>query len=345
MRIAFTHNRKHGAALEESEYDDASTIDFIAGAIERLGHLVEPIEVRWGPDALVDRMRRFRPDLVFNTVEGDVGPLREALVPVILEAHGFPCTGGPPAALATTLDKRLTKLVVMADGVPTPSYRFINARGDLSRLSGLTCPVIVKPNFEGSSMGIDDDSVVIDPGRLPSKVRAMLQRFPAGVLVEEFIDGHDVTVPFLEGVGDRAGVLDPVGYVFHRPPGRYSIYDYTLKNEEDDLVEVQMPARMDPDATERLRDLASVAFAALEVRDFGRADFRCDPDGGFHFLEMNPLPSLEPEAGIYAAAMLHGVDKDGVIGAIIESAARRHGLVDSATTEAQWQASDTMGAR
>lgn len=326
MRIALTYNLRRSDAPEESEFDTQETIDALAVMIEHHGHRVEQVEVLGGSADTIERLRSIRPDLVFNQAEGRPGPLREALLPAVLEEHGFACTGSPPRALATTLDKWITKLVVAAEGMPTPRARFVRDAHDLPRLDELGLPVIVKPNFEGSSIGVTQDAIVLDAARLGPTVADVLAAHPAGVLVEQFIDGHDVTVPFIEGVGDHGGVLDPVEYVFQRSPGRYRIYDYSLKNVDYDLVDVRVPARLDPGGAAQLRLLAEVAYAALGVRDMGRADFRCDPEGGLHFLEMNAIPSLERGAGIYAAAALHGLDEVGVIGAIVGSATRRHGL-------------------
>jgi len=77
------------------------------------------------------------------------------------------------------------------------------------------------------------------------------------------------------------------------------------------------------DAAARLWAAADTVFAALSVRDLGRADFRVGEDGAIWFLEVNPLPSLEEGAGLYAAAELLGLGPSGVIEAVVESARRR----------------------
>src|SRR4029077_4948697 len=91
--------------------------------------------------------------------------------------------------------------------------QFIENLSEL-KLDGWRFPVIVKPNFEGSSKGITQDSVVEDRQGLRRLVEKQLARFPAGVLVEEFIPGKDLTVAFLErSAPEREGVLTPVEYV------------------------------------------------------------------------------------------------------------------------------------
>ena len=94
---------------------------------------------------------------------------------------------------------------------------------------GLSFPVIVKPNYEGSSKGIGDDAVARDARALLEMLPEVLKKYPIGVLVEEFIAGSDVTVPFIEGIGDD-GVLLPVDYLFEAGArSRFNLYDYRLE--------------------------------------------------------------------------------------------------------------------
>lgn len=331
MRIALTHNLRLSDSEEEAEFDTRETVDALASAIERLGHRVERIEVSGPASRTVARLEAFGPDLVFNTAEGRRGRFREAFFPGLFDELGMPYTGSDAYVLALTLDKQLTKLVLAQHGVSTPRWQFVE---DARRLapSALRFPVMVKPNFEGSSKGITQDSVVEDPLRLHAAVEAALARWPAGVLVEEFVSGRDVTVPFLEAAArERGGVLQPVEYVVDAALAggrRHAIYDYELKTRLDRAVSVRAPASLTRAQAQRVREQAELVFRALGVRDLGRIDFRLGDDGQVHFLEVNALPSLEPGAGIYAAAALEGLHADGVLGAIISSAMARWNLAD-----------------
>ena len=90
----------------------------------------------------------------------------------------MPYTGSDAYALALTLDKQLTKLVLAQHGVATPRWQYVeDARASCSR-TRCAIPVIVKPNFEGSSKGITQDSVVEDALRLHEVVRDALARYP-----------------------------------------------------------------------------------------------------------------------------------------------------------------------
>src|SRR5512138_151170 len=249
MRIALTHNLRLSDSEEEAEFDSGETVESLASAIERLGHRVERIEVSGPASRTATRLEAFGPDLVFNTAEGRRGRFREAFFPALFDELGMPYTGSDAYVLALTLDKQLTKLVLAQHGVTTPRWQYVEDPRQLQP-NALRYPVIVKPNFEGSSKGITQDSVVEDPLRLHEVVQAALVRYPAGVLVEEFIVGRDVTVPFLEAAApERRGVLQPVEYVIDEAASttrKYAIYDYELKTKLDAQVSVRAPAALPP---------------------------------------------------------------------------------------------------
>ncbi len=334
MRIALTHNLRLSDSEEEAEFDTRETVEALAGAIERLGHRVERIEVSGPASRTVARLEAYGPDLIFNTAEGRRGRFREAFFPALFDELGMPYTGSDAYALSLTLDKQLTKLVLAQHGVPTPRWQYVEDPRQI-QLNALRYPVIVKPNFEGSSKGITQDSVVEDALRLHEVVAAALARYPAGVLVEEFIPGRDMTVPFLEAAApERRGVLQPVEYVIAEQASagrRYAIYDYELKTRLDALVSVRAPAALKRAHAERLRELSEAVYRVLEIRDLGRIDFRIGDDGQVYFLEINALPSLEKGAGIYASAALEGLHADAVVNAVIRSAIARWGISDQRT--------------
>ncbi len=331
MRIALTHNLRLSDSEEEAEFDTEETVNAIAAAIERLGHRVEKMEVSGPASRTVARLEAFSPDLIFNTAEGRRGRFREAFFPALFEELGFPYTGSDAYALAITLDKQLTKLILREENVRTPGWQFIEKLSQL-KPDELHFPVIVKPNFEGSSKGITQESVAESVEDLKKKVGQALEKYPDGVLVEEFITGRDLTVPFLESVdNDFDGVLSPVEYVFESDAAkgrRYAIYDYALKTREDKAVGVRAPAVLHEDMSERIRKMALAVIKKLDCKDLGRVDFRLSDAGVPYFLEINALPSLEPGASIYAAAALEGLHFDGVVDAVIQNAARRYKIKD-----------------
>jgi D-alanine-D-alanine ligase len=328
MRLALTHNLRLSDSEDEAEFDTRETIESLSAALERLGHRVERIEVSGPASRTAARLEAYAPDLVFNTAEGRRGRFREAFYPALFDELGFPYTGSDAWVLAVTLDKALTKLVLREHGVISPKGQFVEELSEL-KLDGWRYPLIVKPNFEGSSKGITQDSVVEDRQRLKALVEKQLARFPSGVLVEEYIPGKDLTVAFLEKAPSQ--VLTPVEYVIddaELSKRKYRIYDYDLKSVHYNAVNVRCPADFPSYVLERAQEMARNAYKALGVRDLGRVDFRVAEDGQVYFIEINALPSLEPGAGIYAAAALEGLHTDAVLGKVVESAVARWGVLD-----------------
>jgi D-alanine-D-alanine ligase len=330
VKIAFTHNLRLTDSEDEAEFDSVETVEAIASGLRAGGHEVEKIEVSGPASHLAARIESFGPDLIFNTAEGRRGRAREAFYPALFEELGFPYTGSDAYVMTVTLDKWMTKLVLGAAGIDTPRARLV-VPDDMLRIrdtgfTGLAYPVLVKPNYEGSSKGIGDEAVARDPRALMEMLPRAVRKYPTGVLVEEFIAGIDVTVPFIEGVADD-GVLMPVDYLIE--PGarsRYNIYDYRLKSTEASRVSVRCPPDLQRDTVARIRSLARLAVRTLGVRDVGRIDFRLADDGRIHLLEVNALPSLDRTSSLFAAATREGLDFEAALGAVVASAARRQGL-------------------
>jgi len=190
MRIAFTHNLRLSDSEDEAEFDSAETVDAIAVGLRAGGHEVEKIEVTGPASRLAERIESFSPDLIFNTAEGRRGRAREAFYPALFEELGFAYTGSDAYVLTVTLDKWLTKMVLAQKGIDTPRARLVTPE-ELRRVKdpgtlGLALPVIVKPNYEGSSKGIGDEAVVRDARALAEVLPQALRAYPNGVLVEEF---------------------------------------------------------------------------------------------------------------------------------------------------------------
>lgn len=332
MKIAFTHNLKVGSSEEAAEFDTPETISRITEALKRLGHEVHLVEVSGSAIRLMARLEALGPDLVFNTAEGIKGTYREAFYPALFDQLGVPFTGSDAYTCALTLDKQASKVLVADAGVKVARGVFVDEWSGYERPE-LGYPVIVKPNFEGSSKGISQDAIVDSPEALDAYVAKALERYPSGLVIEEFIVGRDVTVPFLEACDNgHGGVLSSALYHFDpeaTADDRYKIYDYKLKNELSDAVHVIVPSGLGDALEARLREAASRVIHVLGVRDLGRVDFRLGDDGELYFIEVNALPSLEPGASIYESAALAGLDSvEAVLECVVKSACTRQGVVE-----------------
>ena len=290
MNVALTYNPPRAGY----ECDTPETIVRLSAALRGLGHDVRAIEVARPLDELVVTLRRLAPELVFNLAEGDRGRFREAFYPALYEHLGLRHTGSSASVLAVCLDKALAKRIVAAAGVAVPAG--VVVRG---HIPDVAFPAIVKPNFEGSSLGITQASVVTTREALERVVAETLARYPDGVLVEDYVAGDDVAVGWVAGLG----LLAPVRYLHGGV-----VFDEAHKRAH----------RIEVVDDQRILDAAARAFSALGVTGYGRADFRVTPGGEVVFLEMNPLPSLAFEHNeLYAAAARLGKTPDQLVAAIV----------------------------
>jgi D-alanine-D-alanine ligase len=299
MRVALTYNEKRTDHPDHAEFDTRDAIESVARIVAILGHAVTPIDVSGSIPTLVRRLQRLAPDIVLNFAEGERGAFREAFYPALYEQLGLAHTGSSASTLAICLDKELAKRVVAAAGVRVPR-------------AGREVPVVVKPNFEGSSKGV---AIVVDRASLARIVAEARVRYPDGVIVEELVDGIDVAVGWVAGIG----LLPAIRYRYDAS----AIYDYQLKHVHPERVEVETPAILAPGVATKLANAAMRAFDALGVAGYGRADFRVTPAGDVVFLELNPLPSLTLAPGhdeLYAAAARLGKSPADLLEAILSAA-------------------------
>lgn len=325
VKIAFVFNRKTNQSIEQAEFDTPETIAAIHHALASGGNEVIDVEMTLEDSVSVwiRRLAEIKPDIIFNTAEGYYGVGRESLGPTIFEQLQIPYVGSGPYGCFLTLDKFLTKKMVSTRKVPVVEGYFVNTLEELQSVAReMVYPAFVKPNYEGSSKGITERSVCKDADELLAYGTDCLKLFPHGILIERFIAGRDLSVPYISGIGD-GGVLEPLEYVFSGKRGPDNVYDYDLKNLLDDSVAVRCPAQLDPALRSNLFELMRRIIPAVGVLDFARADFRVTPEGELFFLELNALPSLQPDAGVFEASKCLGLDYNQTILRILDAAVSR----------------------
>jgi D-alanine-D-alanine ligase len=147
------------------------------------------------------------------------------------------------------------------------------------------------------------------------------QRQP--LLVEEFIQGEEVTVG-LVGNG-RPNIVGAMRILPRRPQERF-VYSLEVKRDFVNQVRYECPPSLPAEQVKAVEEAALLAFSALGCRDVARIDFRLR-DGVPYFLEVNPLPGLNPQTSdLVIMSRLVGLGHEGLVAAIVEAAARRLGL-------------------
>jgi D-alanine-D-alanine ligase len=328
MKIGITYDLKADAPARtgmpddfQEEFDSPATIAAIATVLRGLGHEVEQLG---DGRELLERLLADPPDFVFNIAEGQgIARSREARVPAVLEMLGISYTGSDPLTLAVTLDKDCAKRLVASAGVAVPPGVVIEPTS-IANLRFAICdlqfPLIVKPAWEGSSKGIRGTSVVDGLTELEDVVHSLMNDHRQPVLVEEFIQGDELTVGVLGNAPPQ--VLGIMRVLPVRPIERF-IYSLEVKRDFERQVSYDCPAKLPPDVTEAVRQAALKAYEVLGCRDVSRVDFRLR-DGIPYFLEVNPLPGLNPDSGDLVIMARHcGWTHAEVVAAILDAAVER----------------------
>lgn len=311
-----------------AEWDDIHTIRAVQDALS-LRHDVTLVEA--DHDAF-DKLRRLKPQLVFNIAEGLLGNSREGQIPAMLDMLGIPYTGSDPVTLGICLDKRRTKEILSHYGVPTPRFAVALSPDDVP--SDLRFPLIVKPILEGSSKGVTDNAFVRDAAALKRQLSWVVKTYRQPALVEEFLAGREFTVALL-GNGKSLKVLPIVEINFATlPAGVNPIYSYEAKwiwdTEEKPLDIFTCPAKIDAELAGRIEETCRRAFTLLGCRDWSRIDVRLDEKGIPNIIELNPLPGILPRpeqnSCFPKAARAAGISYNEMILSVADAAIQRLAL-------------------
>ena len=328
MRIGVSYDLFKPSLAEEGppdlyeEWDQEVTIKAIASALEQLGH--EPVLLGGGREFL-DRVLSDPPEMVFNIAEGYGTRSREAHIPAILEFLGIPYTGSDPFTLALTLDKELTKIVVASAGVRVPKSITAESVAELEKID-LPLPVILKLRWEGSSMGLRRNSRAKTREEMLSVGRWLLETYGRPIMVEEFVPGKEITVA-VTGNGVDARVYASLLIEHVSVPPEDFVYSLEVKHNWREEIRYTANPGLDESTRKALEWSALAAYRVLGCRDVSRLDFRFGADGQPRFIEVNPLPGLNPtHSDLWIMIDQLGIPYHELVGEILGAAMRRLGM-------------------
>jgi D-alanine-D-alanine ligase len=248
------------------------------------------------------KLLKEKPDVIFIALHGKPG--EDGSFQGFSEVAGIPYTGSGVAASAIGIDKWVSKWVFARNDIPTPRFIPVAAHEDhvpaaQKAAAEFGFPVIIKPRFEGSSVGVH---IVHEELSLLEQTRRVQAEF-GDVLLEEFISGMTGT----------AGILgDKVLPLLELVPKTQEFYDYQAKYTKG-ATQFVCPARMDAEQTELTQELALRAFRSIGARHFGRVDFMLAENSQPYLLEVNTIPGLTDLSDLPAEAEKIGISYDELI--------------------------------
>jgi len=274
-------------------------------ALEKRGYRVTAIDA---DRDLCRKLAEAKPDVVYNALHGPYG--EDGTVQGLLEILGIPYSHSGVLASALAIDKAMSKTMFAAAGLRCPES-VMTTIDQLDAAEHMEPPFVIKPNREGSSVGI---TIIHNRDERPP----LRNNWPYGpdVMVERYIEGRELTVSVLgnAGKGDR-----PLGVTEIAP--KRGFYDYHAKYT-DGIADHILPASIAPATYQRAMDDALEAHRALGCRGVSRADFRLaedDPDE-LYLLEVNTQPGMTPLSLTPEQAAHVGIDFGDLVELLVEEA-------------------------
>jgi len=272
-------------------------------ALQQLGYDARSLDY---DENFITALRRIEPDVVFNALHGRGG--EDGQLQGVLDYLGFPYTGSALEASALSMDKHLTKKLLAAEGLPTPAWDLFDlSGGTLPLLPGsLDLPLVVKPRFEGSSVGVNIvktheqwTAAMIDAAKTYSQI-----------LAEEFVEGREFACGIL---GEQAL---PVVEIL---PTEDPFYTFDAKYKPGGSRHL-VPAPIDEDLCARIQMLALSLHRLLGLRDWSRSDFMLSKEGRPYILEVNAVPGLTPTSLVPDACASLGISYEALIDRLLHFA-------------------------
>ncbi len=254
-----------------------------AGVLEALrGNAWDVVPIEWKAGTSLARLvEESGAHVVWNALHGTYG--EDGAVQGLCACLQVACTGSGILASALAMDKVMSKRIFESVGVPTPAWQLLPHEGpsDASdaavALRDRPLPFVVKPAFEGSSVGV---SIVEDRAQIADAVRAA-RGYHGPVIVEDYIAGTEVFVGILDG--------RVLGSVEVRPATKF--YDYEAKYKRTD-TKYLLPPELPADVIARAEHEALAAYTALGCSGHARPDLRISTAGAVFVLEVNTLPGM-----------------------------------------------------
>ena len=245
-------------------------------------------------------------DVVFIALHGTWG--EDGTVQAALEMAGKVYTGSGVLASALAMDKAMSKRVFEREALPTPHWMLLEAGVagralDVSLLGGY--PLVVKPNAEGSTIGL---SIVRHASELEPAIHKASEH-GSQVLVEQYIEGRELTV----------AIIGEVAYPIVEIEPHSGFYDYHSKYTKG-MTTYTCPAQLDKELARHVRELAIEAAQVLGCTGVARVDFRLSEDDEPYLLEVNTLPGMTPTSLVPMAAAAKGMSYDQLVARILDLA-------------------------
>lgn len=294
MKIGIIFNLQKGISERNAIYDSPLTVEAVKRALLTKNHQVKLYEAN--SKSLFYSLILERPQIIFNMAEGN-SIYGEAYIPLLLDELKIPYTGSSPLGISVSINKVVMKYILQNAGLSVPKlYQVVSSPHDvINKIDDF--PVIVKPIFEGASIGISSQSICSNFTQVEKVTHKLFVRFKKPIMIEQFIDGKEVTVGVIGNFPPQ--ILPPMEIDFSTLNKRETkasrgIQTFKFKIDYANKASYYLPARFPEHILTNIIQSCQKAFTVLNLRDICRFDLRVDNNGTPYILESNTIVGLDP---------------------------------------------------
>ncbi len=321
VTVAYSHVERDMFPTADAYHAEVEVEDRAADVAKVIEKLGIPVKLSPGNQYFLTTLLVDKPDVVFNLVDTLRGKdTLQTSVPAALELSNIPYTGAGMEGMVIGNDRNLTKRLLMAYDIPTPAFQYIRRAGTAVQ-EELGLPLIVKLCGSGGSVGIDNHAVKETIKDAQKKVDKMISVYKQPVIVEQFIDGPEITVCVFDD-GTKNHVFMGQKVFRNKPDGKH--FFTSIESYEDirayTYVMVEEPIRT------KIERLAIRAFNALGHKDYAKFDIRYnDLTNTPYFTDSNPNTAFGPDMGLpfTEVAAMHKVNFSDIVASLLTKYAKQ----------------------
>jgi D-alanine-D-alanine ligase len=305
----------------ELKTDDWAAEAHVIGALKKLGHDVRTIGVWDEPGMIIDEIKAYPPDVVFNLTEhfNEISAY-DRNVAGLLEMMDVPYTGSSPTGLTLCKNKGMAKELLAYHKIRVPNFAIFSPGSTIKRPKRLKFPLFIKPLREEGSVGIAQGSFVENDEAFEERVQFIHERINQEALAEEYIEGRELYVSILGN--EQLRVLPFREVIFGEIPEGQPKFS-TFKAKWDDAYRKRWGIKnvfvesLPNGANQRIVKICKAVYRALRLHGYGRIDLRLTAEGEIVILEANPNPNLDRDDEFAQSAMKAGLSYPRMIQRIL----------------------------
>jgi D-alanine-D-alanine ligase len=318
----------HAEAASEREILDV--VNLITTHLDRADVTLRRLGVGRDFAGFRDACRVTQPEVVLNLFEGfGDDPDSECRFARLLEDEGVAFTGASSNTLSRAGHKHIAKQTFAEAGLATPAW--LVAESLPLADCRLNFPVIVKPAFRDASVGIDQSCIATQPAQLSDRIAQMAEQFGLPVLIEEFIEGREISVAIYDW--PELSILPIVETKFANANGYWSIDSYDAKwqpgSRDHEASSLHYPAELASEQAGHIEKAAVAAYRALGCRGFATLDFRVRNNTPY-LLELNPNADLKPSTCLTDLLRLSEIDYSDFLWQMIRTTCAQRSVLNYA---------------